>query len=106
MPINGFKDLIEYIRTYESDTFSSSRVKLTTEQAEAMANLVVRDAADSLDGIALSEHYTTVSEADEADPALLADLHLGAALEDLQDAGLSLDEARKLLLKIAKEVCE
>jgi hypothetical protein len=55
------KELVEYIRTYESDTFSASGNKLTLADAQSIAGLLIKDIEKTIDGVQLTmlhEEYT------------------------------------------------
>jgi len=59
--IEVIENLIEYVNTYESDTFSASANGLTKQQATKLVEIMlidsVQDLEKNLDGIQLTENY-------------------------------------------------
>ncbi len=59
-PPPAWKRLVAYLMTYESDTFSASGEGLTQKQAEKMAQKIIDDALNGLDGIAVGGYLDEV----------------------------------------------
>ena len=51
----SWEKIVEFIKTYESDTFSASNLNLTEEEADRIARIIIRNLLeDDVDGIKLS----------------------------------------------------
>lgn len=63
--IPSVKELVEYILTYDSDTFNARRVGLTLNKACQIADKLISNLITEIDGITLQELFDQLDEESE-----------------------------------------